>query len=559
MRARFNNGIIGPAQTISRTYTSGTGVNSIQQLQLSKGSNSWPSNLPDAPTISTATATGSTTATVAFTAPSYTGASVITSYTATSSPGGITGTLSQAGSGTITVSGLTTGVSYTFTVTATNAYGTGSASSASSSITTFTVPGAPTIGTATATGPTTATVTFTAPASNGGAAITQYIATSSPGGITGTLNQAGSGTINVTGLTGATSYTFTVKAVNSVGQSAASSASNQITTQGVPGAPTIGKATGSGQTTATVAFTAPASSGGSTITSYTAVASPGGATGTISQSGSGTITVSGLSAATNYTFTVYATNSSGNGASSSASNSTTTFPNLGASYGGGYFAGAYSSTGNGVATHLLIIAPKSPGQNATDQRPSNAINYRTSNSAASGTTSRYDGYANQQAMIAIDSSLNSFPAAKFCRDLTIGGYTDWYLPSIMEMEILYFNLKPTSVGDRSPGPDGEAQGNNAYSIPSRASQVWNGSSPSQTSVGIFQDGQSEAFTTTGGINNNAMFYWTSTSNGGEAYTLAVKNGYGSGWWGYELNNMNYGSTGDGRQNIGCRAIRKIAL
>tara|TARA_R110002126_G_scaffold112478_1_gene250719 strand:- start:1940 stop:3436 length:1497 start_codon:yes stop_codon:yes gene_type:complete len=92
------------------------------------------------------------------------------------------------------------------------------------------VPGAPTIGTATATGTSTATVAYTAPASNGGATITQYDATSSPAGGTGTLVQAGSGTINVTGLTASTGYTFTVKATNSVGQSAASAASNSITT-----------------------------------------------------------------------------------------------------------------------------------------------------------------------------------------------------------------------------------------------------------------------------------------------------------------------------------------
>ena len=93
-----------------------------------------------------------------------------------------------------------------------------------------TVPGQPTIGTATATGQNSATVSFTAPASNGGATITQYIATASPGGATGTLNQAGSGTITVNGLSPATQYTFTVKAVNSVGQSLASTSSNQITT-----------------------------------------------------------------------------------------------------------------------------------------------------------------------------------------------------------------------------------------------------------------------------------------------------------------------------------------
>ena len=90
-------------------------------------------------------------------------------------------------------------------------------------------PGAPTIGTATGTGATTATVSFTQPANNGGSAITSYTATSSPGGITGVLNQAGSGTITVTGLTIYTTYTFTVTATNAIGTSAASAASNAAT------------------------------------------------------------------------------------------------------------------------------------------------------------------------------------------------------------------------------------------------------------------------------------------------------------------------------------------
>ena len=89
---------------------------------------------PDAPTIGTATA-GSAKATVAFTAPASNGGFTITSYTATSSPGGITGTLSQAGTGTITVTGLTNGTAYTFTVTATTVSGTGPASAASNSVT----------------------------------------------------------------------------------------------------------------------------------------------------------------------------------------------------------------------------------------------------------------------------------------------------------------------------------------------------------------------------------------------------------------------------------------
>jgi len=90
------------------------------------------------------------------------------------------------------------------------------------------VPGAPTIGTAVA-GDTTADVPFTAPASNGGSTITSYTATSTPDSHTGTLSQAGSGTITVTGLSNGTDYTFTVHATNAVGNSAESAASNSVT------------------------------------------------------------------------------------------------------------------------------------------------------------------------------------------------------------------------------------------------------------------------------------------------------------------------------------------
>jgi len=98
-----------------------------------------------------------------------------------------------------------------------------------------TVPGAPTIGTATQTGATTATVAYTAPANNGGSVITSYTALSTPAGGSGTLSQAGSGTISVTGLSGGTSYTFKVKATNAIGTGAESAASNSITTPAVPG------------------------------------------------------------------------------------------------------------------------------------------------------------------------------------------------------------------------------------------------------------------------------------------------------------------------------------
>ena len=88
---------------------------------------------------------------------------------------------------------------------------------------------------------------------------------------------------------------------------------------GVPGAPTIGTATG-GNASASVTFTAPANNGGSAITSYTVTSSPGSLTGT---GASSPITVSGLTNGTAYTFTVTATNATGTGPASAASNSVT--------------------------------------------------------------------------------------------------------------------------------------------------------------------------------------------------------------------------------------------
>jgi hypothetical protein len=93
--------------------------------------------VPEAPTIGTATA-GSASATVAYTA-GATGGKTAT-YTATSSPGGFTGT----GASPITVSGLTNGTAYTFTVKATNDNGTSNSSLASNSVTPVATPTAPT-------------------------------------------------------------------------------------------------------------------------------------------------------------------------------------------------------------------------------------------------------------------------------------------------------------------------------------------------------------------------------------------------------------------------------
>ena len=88
---------------------------------------------PNAPTNVVATA-GNGQASLTFTTPSDNGGSAITSYTATSNPGGLTGT--SAGAATaITVTGLENGTAYTFTVAASNATGTSLTTGTSNSVT----------------------------------------------------------------------------------------------------------------------------------------------------------------------------------------------------------------------------------------------------------------------------------------------------------------------------------------------------------------------------------------------------------------------------------------
>jgi len=87
---------------------------------------------PGSPISVVATTTGKRSATVSFAAPASNGGSAVTSYTATSTPGGFTQSLTQSVGGTFTFDGLLPSTSYIFAVTATNAIGISSATSSNS-------------------------------------------------------------------------------------------------------------------------------------------------------------------------------------------------------------------------------------------------------------------------------------------------------------------------------------------------------------------------------------------------------------------------------------------
>jgi len=154
---------------------------------------------------------------VAFSLPALSPAA--TSYTVTAS----TGQTATGASSPIVVTGIASGANPTFTITATNAAGTSAASSATSAVTVTTVP--QTLGAPTATGQLNQDTVSWSAAATGGSAIIDYTWSSSDGKSGTTAS-----TSVVVGQEGNTSQTYTVTARNANGSSAASPASNNVTT-----------------------------------------------------------------------------------------------------------------------------------------------------------------------------------------------------------------------------------------------------------------------------------------------------------------------------------------
>jgi len=251
-----------------------------------------------------------------------------------------------------------------------------------------------------------------------------------------------------------------------------------------PDAPTIGTATAASTVSVSVTFTAPTNVGGSAITSYVAAAKRTSDGVTFSGTGaSSPVTVTGLTEVA-FTVTVAAVNSFGPSASSAASNSVTPALVIGGAYEGGFYAGQIGVSG--VATHNLVIGPVSSAQ-------ANKY-YKSTNTTATGADSDIDGPQNTADMVA-DGNASVYQAAHFCNDLVIGGFSDWYMPAKNELEVCYYNLKPTTANNNT------SSGINANAVPARASNYTTGI-PAQTSATAFQAGGSEAL-----LQGN---YWSST-------------------------------------------------
>ncbi|MCL2525813.1 MAG: fibronectin type III domain-containing protein, partial [Coriobacteriia bacterium] len=285
--------------------------------------------LPTAPTNLQASF-GDTTADLSWSAPDSDGFSPISEYLITmSSDDGQTWSFEAtvaADAMSYQATGLTTGTNYVFAVAAVNAVGTGPA--AQTSVTPATTPSVPQNVTLMP-GNGTVTLSWTAPATNGGADISDYQVSVNGGpwmSLETTATQATVSTETTTGpaLQNGTSYSFSLRAINSVGAGAASDPLS-ATPRTVPDAPTNLSAS-IGDSTITLTWSAPDSDGGSAITDYQ-VSSDGGSTWTdVPMPGALSYSFTGLNNGQNYNLAVRAVNAAGSGAAATTSATPATVP-----------------------------------------------------------------------------------------------------------------------------------------------------------------------------------------------------------------------------------------
>lgn len=196
---------------------------------------------------------------------------------------------------------------------------------------------------------------------------------------------------------------------------------------------------------------------------------------------------------------------------------------IGQSFGGGYYVGKIAFGGN---TYAIIVAPKASGENSNVQFR-NVLGGELSVSA----TNSYDGAYNSAVL-----NTSVHPAAQWAEALSIGGYTDWYLPSLQELQLAYRNFKPTSdlpaVANNQSPPTGYSP--NAVPVyPGYAQQPI-----TTTTVTAFQDGNSEAF-----IAQLTNGYWNSTiiaaGTSTQGHAISFVNGASTGGAGFSETRFQY--------------------
>ena len=197
-------------------------------------------------------------------------------------------------------------------------------------------------------------------------------------------------------------------------------------------------------------------------------------------------------------------------------------PPIGSPLQGGFY---YGKIKIGAITYALVVSPRASGEvNGPPMQDDTEYTFM-------GNVSTNDGKTIQANMVA--HGIAKFPTQQAVMALNIGGYTDWYIPSKDEMEIMYRALKPTTT------PNNTSSGINASAVPPTTTN-YTPSVPARTTLADFR--------TSGANYLTADYYYTATQ-GSSGPTFAHAKRFTSGidsqdqiWFDYPV-----------------RAIRRIAL
>lgn len=195
---------------------------------------------------------------------------------------------------------------------------------------------------------------------------------------------------------------------------------------------------------------------------------------------------------------------------------------FGTSINGGFFAGIIDTTQGNIisnddyqtgARYALIVSPQQyEGGVSTNAAglPSGPLSWDLlDRSGQSGSFTRWDGLASTESILAKNDS--NYEVFEFIRALRTAypvpsdGGSDWYVPALDEIELMYRNLKPTAddnklLGNTHTFPGTVNPGDNPSSSPQGSAYTL--TDPAQTSLVDFQIGAAEAL--------NGFTYWSST-------------------------------------------------
>jgi len=240
--------------------------------------------------------------------------------------------------------------------------------------------------------------------------------------------------------------------------------------------------------------------------------------------------------------------------------------NIGAAVNAGFLVGIIDTIAGTInpsddyqtgERYALIVAPKDyeGGHDASPAAglPTGALEWdpqqRTSES---GSITRWNGLASTNNIL--DKNDSTYEVFEFIRSLRQSyptpndGGSDWYLPAMDELELIYRNLKPVSDvndtgNDTRTFPGSQDYGVNPSSDPTGSAYTAN--NPSQTSVTDFQSGGAEAV--------DLVRYWSSTDANETTFAWIQDFDEGFDAWGRQF------AVGKSGEFVSIRPVRRVAL